>query len=281
MHLFHSRKEAFKADDVLQENIIVKARRSVIPQEKIQISSSVGVDKTMEKIELDSEQVIYLDDEDAIIHIMTEELKSRTARISGRFLCTLESLGLQVSTGPVVDFRVKEYIVSSNDSGAVPLIYPLHFDRGYVGWPAMKPKKLDGILAIPETKALLLPSQCYVVIKRFSSKEQERRLMAAVYDPNRFEYDLVGFENHLNYYHRKGNGLNITIAKGLTAFLNSTITDSMFRLFSGHTQVNAGDLRKLKYPNLDELEAIGHRIGAEFPNQEGIDQIVEDVIFQG
>lgn len=281
MHLFHSRREVFKDDDVLQENIIIKTNRSVIPQEKIQISYSVGIDEKIKKREVDQEQVVSLTDKDAIIHITTEELDSSTTRANGRFVHTLQSLGFQVSTGPVVDFRARKYIVPSTNTEVVPLIYPFHFDGGYVAWPAMKPKKPDGILAVPETKTLLLPSQCYVVVKRFSSKEQEKRVMAALYDPNRFENDLVGFENHLNYYHNKGNGLNITVAKGLTAFLNSSMADSMFRLFSGHTQVNADDLRRLKYPSLDELEAIGREIGTKFPNQDGINKIVEQVIFLG
>lgn len=239
IHLFHSRREVFKDDNVLQENIIIKADRSLIPQEKVQISYSIGIDEKIKKIGVDRDQVVSTKDKDAIIHITTEELGSSTARTNGRFVHTLQSLGLQVSTGPVVDFRAKDYIVSSTNAGAVPLIYPFHFDGGYVTWPAMRPKKPDGILSIPETEALLLPSQCYVVVKRFSSKEQEKRIMAALYDPNRFKNDLVGFENHLNYYHDKGNGLNITIAKGLVTFLNSSMADSMFRLFSGHTQVNA------------------------------------------
>ena len=55
----------------------------------------------------------------------------------------------------------------------------------------------------------------------------------------------AGFENHLNYFHENGEGLPLDLAKGLAAFLNSDAVDQYFRIFSGHTQVNATDLRNL------------------------------------
>jgi adenine-specific DNA-methyltransferase len=118
-------------------------------------------------------------------------------------------------------------------------------------------------------------------VKRFSAKEEPRRVVAAVYDPVRVASDRVAFENHLNYYHLHGTGLPATIAKGLTAFLNSTIVDSYFRQFSGHTQVNAEDLRSLRYPAWDQLVALGRRIGQTVPDQEELDRLVEEVVLHG
>jgi adenine-specific DNA-methyltransferase len=88
----------------------------------------------------------------------------------------------------------------------------------------------------------------------------------------------VGFENHLNYFHSKGKGLERDLAFGLFAFLNSTVVDQYFRRFSGHTQVNATDLRNLPYPDRCTLEAIGRSI--ENPNlrQEEIDDLVDEYI---
>jgi adenine-specific DNA-methyltransferase len=90
----------------------------------------------------------------------------------------------------------------------------------------------------------------------------------------------VAFENHLNYYHLRGAGLPATVARGLTAFLNSTLVDSYFRQFSGHTQVNATDLRSLRYPASDRLVTLGRRIGKTFPAQEDLDRLVEEVVFR-
>ena len=118
------------------------------------------------------------------------------------------------------------------------------------------------------------------VVKRFSSKEENRRVVAALYDPQRIAAEQVGFENHINYFHRQGNGLPATFAKGLAVFLNSTLVDLYFRQFNGHTQVNATDLRNLKYPTAAQLEALGSRIGDEFPDQSTIDEFVQQEVFK-
>jgi adenine-specific DNA-methyltransferase len=84
----------------------------------------------------------------------------------------------------------------------------------------------------------------------------------------------VGFENHLNYFHASGHGLDRSLAVGLFAFLNSTVVDQYFRRFSGHTQVNATDLRTLAYPDRDTLQAMGREMKALDLSQEEIDELV-------
>jgi adenine-specific DNA-methyltransferase len=120
----------------------------------------------------------------------------------------------------------------------------------------------------------------YVLVKRFSSKEQHRRITAAVYDPRRVAPTGVAFENHLNYYHRNGAGLPAPLSRGLAAYLTSTIVDLHFRQWSGHTQVNASDLRKLRYPTQEVLEDLGKCIGHTMPPQDELDALVLDRVFR-
>jgi adenine-specific DNA-methyltransferase len=116
----------------------------------------------------------------------------------------------------------------------------------------------------------------YVLTKRFSSKEERRRVVAAVYDPLRIDSPVVGFENHLNYFHAGGKGMSELMAKGLALYLNSSLFDRHFRLFSGHTQVNATDLRKMTYPTREELERLGSYVQDRMPENETIDMILEE-----
>ena len=97
-----------------------------------------------------------------------------------------------------------------------------------------------------------------------------------MFDPNLVKAEWVGFENHLNYFHSDGHGLERNLAAGLYAFLNSTVVDQYFRRFSGHTQVNATDLRALTYPSRDTLQAMGRKIPTLNLAQDEIDQLVSE-----
>ena len=104
--------------------------------------------------------------------------------------------------------------------------------------------------------------------------------MGVIYDPTRLEARLVGFENHLNYFHARGRGLPPDLARGLAVFLNSSVLDRYFRLFSGHTQVNATDLRKLRYPSGEQMLRLGREAETILPDQQRIDSAVEKVCSQ-
>jgi len=191
------------------------------------------------------------------------------------FTTLLAKLGLEVSTGRVVDFRAKQVLVREAQDDTAPLIYPCHFNGGFVQWPKPGGRKPNAIRDNEHTQELLVPGAIYVLVKRFTSKEERRRVVACIYDPHRIRAERVGFENHLNYFHARGRGLPMDLAKGLAVFLNSTLVDVYFRQFNGHTQVNATDLRNLRYPMRAELESLGRKIGDAFPNQADLDALVE------
>ena len=188
---------------------------------------------------------------------------------------SLEEIGLAVSTGPVVDFRMKKFLRPKAESGTVPLLYPTHFASGAMEWPR-ESKKPNALMDQPETKKWQYPSGFYTVVRRFSSKEERRRIVAHVVDPAALKGRAIGFENHLNVFHSGKRGIDRDVAYGLSVFLNSTAVDAYFRRFSGHTQVNATDLRLLRYPNLKELKQLGRwsQISGRLI-QEQIDQKVE------
>jgi adenine-specific DNA-methyltransferase len=194
---------------------------------------------------------------------------------------SLASLGVMVSTGPVVDFRMKDLLRKEPEPGTAPLLYPCHFNGGTVHWPKLDARKPNAIVNNAETRSWLVPSGIYLLTKRFSSKEERRRLVACLFDPDVVKAEWIGFENHLNYFHENGRGLEHSLAAGLFAFLNSTVVDQYFRSFSGHTQVNATDLRALPYPSRDVLQTIGRELPAFDLAQSEIDQIVNRHIHVG
>ena len=192
-----------------------------------------------------------------------------------RFTTTLNKLGIDISTGRVVDFRFREYLRRNPEQETVPLIYPCHFKDGFIQWPQPDGKKSNAIVYTGKTISLLVNKGYYVLTKRFSAKEERKRVVSVVYDPERVNSDFVGFENHLNYFHCSGKGMSPDLAKGLSVFLNSTLFDRYFRLFSGHTQVNATDLRKAAYPSMKELLRIGKNVVGFKLDQKMTDRLLE------
>jgi adenine-specific DNA-methyltransferase len=265
IHVFESRSAAFRRDDVLQETVIFHVRRSA-PHDSVVIASSGTPTERPRLTVLPYERVVWPRDPEMFIRIPTHGASARALPGADH---KLDALGLAVSTGPVVDFRARDHLLRDPATDSVPLIYPMHFSKGRIEWPKPNGRKYNAIRNSESTARLLVPNERYVLVRRFSTKEELRRVVAAVYEPVGSS-PVVGLENHLNYFHANGAGLDRDLAWGLALFLNSTAVDRHLREFSGHTQVNAGDLRSLSYPTADRLREWGREV-QELPTQEEID----------
>lgn len=256
IHVFEARDLAFADSEVLQENVIFAGTRGVKP-DSIVVSSSRSVSHTVTTRTVPYNEVIRPYDPDAFLHITVDDDAAEHARQMASLPCRLPDLDLQVSTGPVVDFRVRAHLRSEPEAGAVPLIYPTHLRGGRVSWPQLNGRKPNAFVHCGDTARWLMPAGVYVLVKRFSAKEEPRRVVATVIGPRDLPGDAYAFENHLNVFHCQGGGLDEDLALGLAAFLNTTTVDQYFRQFNGHTQVNATDLRSLRFPSRDELVRLG------------------------
>lgn len=275
LHVFESRQAAFRDDSVLQENIIFHAVKGRNQPNQIVISSSSGEhgDDITETV-FPFAEIVQPHDAEKFIHIPSTASHATAKEAMDGLRSSLASLGVTVSTGRVVDFRLKDALRKEPERGTVPLLYPCHFNGGTVHWPKLEARKPNAILDNEETRQWLVPSGVYLLTKRFTSKEERRRVVACLFDPDEVQTAWVGFENHLNYFHASGHGLDRSLAVGLYVFLNSTVVDQYFRRFSGHTQVNATDLRTLAYPDRNTLQAMGREMKALDPSQDEIDQLV-------
>ena len=225
VHLFSSRDKAFKDDDVLQENVIVRLRRGV-DQSDVTITTSSD-DNFCDLVTHDwpFEHIVVPDDPERFIQVPTSS-PAISAGIKSADRHTLDQLGISVSTGPVVDFRLKDHLRDTPGADTVPLLYPVHVRGWYVDWPLYDGKKPNAILCNEETRRWLYPNGYYCVVRRFSSKEERRRIVASVIAPGDFPgFQLVGLENHLNVFHGGRKGLPEALAHGLTVYLNSTAVD--------------------------------------------------------
>ncbi len=259
IHLFGSRNKAFKDDEVLQENVIITLERGA-RQGNVTVTTSTDASfAAMETNEYSFDRIVFPGDPERFIHVPTSPEFNAIER-SRAIRFTLDDIGIKVSTGPVVDFRLKEHLRDMPNVDTVPLLYPGHFRDQSTDWPNPELNKPNAICRNAQTEKWLYPKGFYCVVRRFSSKEEKRRIVASVVTPDSFpNTDALGFENHLNVFHEGKHGLTEALAHGLAAFLNTTAVDENFRRFNGHTQVNATDLRLIRYPNKESLIALGKR----------------------
>ncbi len=257
IHLFDSRNKAFKDDDVLQENVIILLERS---GQQVDVEITTSTDDSFSDIKAFTHpfcRIVFPDDSNHFIRIPTSSEQS-DIELSDSIHCSLDDLCINVSTGPVVDFRHKEDLREMPETGAIPLLYPGHFNGHTIDWPKSGFKKPNAIRRNAKTEKWFYPNGFYCIVRRFSSKEEKRRIVASVVNPADFpDTEMLGFENHLNVFHKGKKGLPEMLARGLTIFLNTTAVDENFRCFNGHTQVNATDLRQIKYPGREALTALG------------------------
>lgn len=277
IHLFGSRTDAFAHDEVLQENIIIRLERG---GEQGQVTVSTSTDTSfgdLDRTIWDFDEIIAPNDPELFIHIPTDDQSTMGAqRAAGG---TLGQLGLKVSTGPVVDFRLREHLRAMPNAETVPLLYPLHLKDGAVTWPIDGAKKPNAIVRNRATERWLFPSGWYAAVRRFSSKEEKRRVVASLINPETLPTDAIGLENHINVFHSGRQSLGQDLARGLVIYLNGSALDAEFRRFNGHTQVNATDLRQLSYPTEQQLCEMGRRGAVQWPIEQGqVDELIRGVL---
>lgn len=264
VHVFDSRREAFKGEGVLQENIIVRYRKQPShAKAKVLVSSSAGsadLDAPRE-LSVPLARVIDHKDRNAILSLPTTDDDLRVMDFLEAWPSRLADHGLEVSTGPVVPFRSKAWLRTEAEPGTtVPLLWMQHVRNEGVVFPRPGGFRKPEYISTSAPAKMLVPNQNYILLRRFSSKEEAKRLTASVYLSGQCEGDVLGLENHLNFIHRPGGSMSRDEVQGLAALLNSDLLDRYFRISNGNTQVNATEMRAMPLPRLDEIKAIGARL---------------------
>lgn len=266
IHLFNSRKDTFNRDSVLQETVVIKAiRQEINPNKNVLVSSSVGIkdifEPTMKYFK--SSELIDLDSKEKILHLPTSDKEENILHLVSTWENVLTDFDIKISTGPVVSFRALEFIQNNYENGSVflaPLFWLHNVNKMILEWPKQLKGKGQFIRIESGSKSLLLPNKNYILLRRFSTKDDKSRLIAAPYFCNYVKSDFVGVENKVNYIYRKDGHLDRNEVVGLCALLNSELFDTYFQIFNGNVNVSATELREMRFPSLYNIKEIGNKI---------------------
>jgi adenine-specific DNA-methyltransferase len=275
IHLFGSRTETFK--DVLQESVITSWHRLGAPSESVLVTSSNGLDiPSAERRKIPLKRVLDDTNGHAVIRIPTSEEDLAVSRVLDSWPTRFCDLGLRVSTGPVVAFRARDFLLSEPDGfDCAPLLSSTNVRPFLTEWPVKRARSHAAFRVCADSRRLLLPKRNYVLLRRFSAKEESRRLTASCLLRSEIAAPFLALENHLNYICHSRRELTPDEVYGLCALFNSLLFDRYFRTISGNTQVNATEIRSMKFPRLELIAEIGRQVrGLPFPALDRVEQIV-------
>lgn len=265
LHLFDSRAAHFNADAVLQEALIVWATAGR-PQAPIAVSSSHGAeDLNIVKAPPWSARQVLGNAPECMITIPDGGADHDIAGLPLR----LHDLSLKVTTGAVVGFRAAAHLRAKSELSTVPMLWMPHVRSMRIDWP--RQHHAEHIDSNERSAWMLLPNQPMVLTRRFSPKEDVRRVTAAPYIGD-LPGECIGLENHLNVIHPCTGRLSVEAARGLAAYLNSLAVDRYLRRLLGSTQVNAIELRNLPVPDLVTLETIASGLQMTASLDEAVDR---------
>ncbi len=256
IHLFVSRDKVFEKESVLQETIIVKLKKTKEKPDIITITTTQSNHDFSELTRFETSYNTVVSGEDTYVFLVTSQEETDILEQFNKWKDTLPSLGLKMKTGLTVDFRNYDALRNEAEEKAVPLFYSQHIQNGRVVFPVGKEHEY----ILTDQPGLLQPNANYLFVKRFTSKEEPRRLQCGVYLARRHpEYKKISTQNKINFITGM-DGLSECVAYGLYVLFNSTIYDSYYRILNGSTQVNSTEVNSIPVPSIKKIESMGKEL---------------------
>ena len=255
IHLFESRKDVFDDENVLQETMIVKLIKSS-EKKDIMVSKSQSNRDFENLTSIKVPYGIIVSKTNDYIYLVTEKKEVESLKKISQFDCTLPKLGLKMKTGLVVDFRARDMIRDRFEEGAIPLFYSKHIRDGKVVFPTGE----DNEYIETTRNGYRQKNSNYLFVKRFTSKEEHRRLQSGIYLKEFLpDYEYVSTQNKINFIDGLKE-LSKCVVYGLFVLFNSSLYDMYYRILNGSTQVNSTEINEMPIPSMNIIEKMGRQL---------------------
>ena len=120
-------------------------------------------------------------------------------------------------------------------------------------WPLGK----EGEVIKTDKKSYLQENGDFLIVKRFTSKEEPRRLQCGIYLKKKYDkFEYISTQNKVNFI--KCDSPCVTY--GLYVLLNSTLYDCYYRILNGSTQVNSTEINQMPIPERQVIEEMGKEL---------------------
>ncbi|MCM1144963.1 MAG: Eco57I restriction-modification methylase domain-containing protein, partial [Lachnoclostridium sp.] len=242
IHLFVSRNKVFDKEDVLQETMIIKVKKTKQMPEKVTLTSSQSNNDFDNLTSLTVPYSLVVSGNDYYVYLVMDEKEVSVLERLHSFDKTLPDIGLKMKTGLTVDFRNREILRNDAEEGAIPLFYSQHIKQGEVQFPIQKEHEY----VVTDKKGLLQDNRNYLFVKRFTAKEERRRLQCGVYLSKKYpQYKKISTQNKINFVDGLITEMSECLVYGLYVIFNSTLYDEYYRILNGSTQVNSTEINAM------------------------------------
>lgn len=277
IHLFVSRNKVFDKEDVLQETIIIKVKKSKEELKNVTITTSQTNNDFHNITKLRVPYDVVVSGKEKYVYLVTDEKEISVLEKLNKWDNTLLSMGLKMKTGLTVDFRNRDILRNEKEEGAIPLFYSQHIKEGIVQFPIEKEHEY----VVTDKRGLLQKNRNYLFVKRFTAKEERRRLQCGIYLSKRYpEYEKISTQNKINFIDGLTNDLSECVVYGLYVLFNSTVYDLYYRILNGSTQVNSTEINTIPIPDIDIIQKIGRRlIKSKDLSEDNCDRILGEYIY--
>ena len=219
----------FDKEDVLQETIIIKVKKTNQTPEKVTITSSQSNNDFDNITSLTVPYSLVVSGSDYYVYLVTDEKEVSVLERLHRFDKTLPDIGLKMKTGLTVDFRNREILRDDAEEGAIPLFYSQHIKQGEVQFPIQKEHE-------------------YVVTDQRGLIQDNKK------------YKKISTQNKINFMDGLVTEMSECIVYGLYVIFNSTLYDEYYRILNGSTQVNSTEINAMPVPDLDSIQEMGRKL---------------------
>lgn len=257
IHLFVSRNKVFDKEDVLQETIIVKVKKTCVIPKEVTITSSKSNCDFDNLTSLTVRYNLVVSGSDYYVYLVTDKKEVEVLERLHRFDKTLPDIGVKMKTGLTVDFRNRDILRDEEEEGAIPLFYSQHIKHGKVQFPIQKEHEY----VVTDQRGLMQDNKNYLFVKRFTAKEEPRRLQCGVYLAKDFpQYRKISTQNKINFIDGLLTEMSECLVYGLYVLFNSTLYDEYYRILNGSTQVNSTEINAMPVPDLESIQEMGKRL---------------------
>ena len=242
---------------MLQETIIIKVRKTHVNPARVKITSSKSNKDFDELTFLTVPYDLVVSGEDFYVYLVTDDEEIAVLKQLHKFNKTLPEIGVKMKTGLTVDFRNRNILRDEEEEGAIPLFYSQHIKQGRVQFPIQK----ENEYVVTDQRGLMQDNKNYLFVKRFTAKEEPRRLQCGIYLAKNYpQYTKISTQNKINFIDGLLGEMSECLVYGLYVLFNSTLYDEYYRILNGSTQVNSTEINSMPVPDMESIQEMGRKL---------------------